>query len=74
MDGSEGGRLQQSRVEPAASTNQNDQMLNENAMQQAVPADNRNLVIPMDQNLTAMSGWQGMFYLHPSLSVINRIQ
>ncbi len=29
MDGSEGGRLQQSRVEPAAATNQHRQMLNE---------------------------------------------
>ena len=73
MDGSEGGRLQQSHVEPAASTNQNDQMLNESAMQQTVPADDQNSIIPTDQNLTAMSGWQGLFYLHLLLNVTNRI-
>lgn len=65
MDGSEGGRLQQSRVEPAASTNHNGQMLNEKTMQQAAPAD--------DQNLTAISGWQGLFFLLLILNVTNRI-
>ena len=73
MDGSEGGRLQQSRVEPAAATNQSDQMLNDSALQQTVPAEDQNSIIPMDQNVTAMSGWQGLFYLHLLLNVTNRI-
>jgi len=74
MGGREGGRLQQPRVETAVATNQNDQMLNESAMQETFPAaDDQNSAIPMDQNVTAMSGWQGSFYLHSLLNATNCI-
>ncbi len=73
MNGREGGKLQQPRVEAAAASNQNSQMLNENALQQTIPADNQKSSIPMDQNVTTMSGSQGLSCLQSILNIINRV-